>query len=148
MKTNHEPPNSIDEYIAESDPKVQPILKKIRSIVRKLAPKATERISYGMPCFRLEGDFFYFAAFKAHIGLFPPVRGDAQLMKDVARYAGPKGNLRLPLDERIPYGLITRIIKAQVQENLRRAHERGMKNKRQTGGQKSTAKKLRIVKTR
>lgn len=132
MRANHEPAKSISEYIAQSDPKVQPILKKIHAIVKKVAPKATERISYGMPCFRLEGDFFYFAAFKAHIGLFPPVRGDAQLMKDVAPYAGPKGNLRLPLDERIPYGLITRIVKAQVQEDLRRAHERGTKNKRGT----------------
>jgi uncharacterized protein YdhG (YjbR/CyaY superfamily) len=49
------------------------------------------------------------------------VRGDAQLMKDVSVYAGPKGNLRFPLNERIPYGLISRIVKARVRENLQRS---------------------------
>lgn len=145
MKSDNAP-KSVDEYIAQSSPKAQPILERIRATVRKAAPKATERISYRMPAFRLEGDFFYFAAFKEHIGLFPPVRGDAQLMKDISPYAGPKGNLRFPLDERIPYGLISRIVKAQVQENLRCAEERKTKTKRQTVGQKSTVKTRRVVK--
>jgi uncharacterized protein YdhG (YjbR/CyaY superfamily) len=146
LKTGGERPKSIDDYIAQSSPEAQPILEKIRAIVRKAAPKATERISYRMPAFRLEEDFFYFAAFKEHIGLFPPVRGDDQLMKDISRYAGPKGNLRFPLDERIPYGLISRIVKAQVRENLRRAEERRAKTKRRPLGQKSTVKKHRIAK--
>jgi uncharacterized protein YdhG (YjbR/CyaY superfamily) len=29
-----------------------------------------------------------------------------------------KGNLRFPLDQPIPYGLITRIVKARAKENL------------------------------
>ena len=53
----------------------------------------------------------YFAAFKGHIGLYPPARGDAALEKAVAAYANEKGNLRFPLDRRIPYGLIGRITK-------------------------------------
>jgi uncharacterized protein YdhG (YjbR/CyaY superfamily) len=121
MKTDLEPPKTIDEYIAQSAPNVRPILEKIRALVRKAAPNAKERISYRIPNFTLEGDLIYFAAFKEHIGLYPPVRGDAQLMKDVSVYAGPKGNLRFPLNERIPYGLISRIVKARVRENLQRS---------------------------
>jgi uncharacterized protein YdhG (YjbR/CyaY superfamily) len=146
LKTNNEPPQSVDEYIAQCSPEVQTILEKIHAIIRKAAPKARERISYRMPAFSLEGDFVYFAAFKGHIGLFPPVRGDAQLMKDIARYAGPKGNLRFPLDERIPYGLISRIVKAQVRENLRRAEERKTKSRRQAARQKSSVKTRRVKK--
>ena len=59
----------------------------------------------------------YFAAFKNHIGLYPPVR-DPSLKKAAAKYAGEKGNLRFPLDRPIPYGLIARIVKARVKENL------------------------------
>ena len=92
-----------------------------------------------MPAFNLNGDIVYFAAFKQHIGLFPPVpRGDAQLIKDASVYAGPKGNLRFPLDQRIPYGLITRVVKAQVQANLRRAEARRTKNKRPPAAKGST----------
>ena len=65
-----------------------------------------------------------------HIGLFPPVRGDEKLMRDVARYRGPKGNLKLPLDEPIPYGLIGRIVKARLKEQQARSPaKRGTKKR-------------------
>jgi len=38
------------------------------------------------------------------------VKGDAALEKAVAPYAGEKGNLRFPLDQKIPYALISRIV--------------------------------------
>jgi len=107
---------TIDEYIATFPPDVRAILKKIRATIRKAAPAATERISYRMPAFALERDLVYFAAFKQHIGFYPPVKGDAKLKADLAVYAGEKGNLRFPLDEPIPYGLIGRIVKARARE--------------------------------
>ena len=116
---------SVDDYIAACPPKVRAILRRIRSTVRKAAPDAEERISYRMPSFTLNGTLVYYAAFKNHIGLYPPVRGDAKLLKDVAKYANEKGNLRFPLDAPIPYGLIGRIVKARAKENLRMADARG-----------------------
>ena len=56
----------------------------------------------------------YFAAFKNHVGLYPPVKGDTALLKAVAPYAGEKGNLRFPLDQPIPYELIERIVKLRA----------------------------------
>lgn len=111
---------SIDEYIAAFPPDVQAMLQKIRTTVAKAVPKAQEKISYRIPAFALDGDVIYFAAFKKHIGVFPPVR-DAKLKKEVARYAGPKGNLQFPLTQRIPYALIGRIAKARAKENAARA---------------------------
>ena len=119
--TGRSTPKNIDEYIAGFSPEVQAILKKIRSTIRKAAPKATEKISYQMPAFTLERDLIYFAAFKKHIGLYPPVRGDQKLKQDAAPYAGEKGNLKFPLDEPIPYALIGRIVKARVKEQRERA---------------------------
>jgi uncharacterized protein YdhG (YjbR/CyaY superfamily) len=116
--------HTIDEYIAAFPPKVQAILKKIRLTARKAAPQAEEKISYRMPAFFQDGVLIYFAAFKQHIGVFPPVRGDALLQKQLARYRGPKGNLKFPLDEPIPYGLITKIVKARLNENLKRVRKR------------------------
>jgi uncharacterized protein YdhG (YjbR/CyaY superfamily) len=110
-------PGTIDEYIEAFSPKVQAILKKFRSTVRNAAPQAEEKISYRMPAFFQNGILIYFAAFKEHIGVYPPVRGNAELDKALARYRGEKGNLQLPLDEPIPYGLITKIVKFKVKEN-------------------------------
>ena len=110
---------SIDEYIAACDPGVQPILKKLRATIRRAAPKnAEEIISYRIPALKLHGMLVYFAAFKKHIGLFPPVRGDAKLEAAVKKYAGPKGNLRFAVDEPIPYALIARIVRFRARQNL------------------------------
>ena len=116
-------PSTIDEYIAGFKPEIQAVLRKIRSTVRKAAPAAQEKISYRIPCFAQDGILVYFAAFKNHIGLFPPVKGDAKLKRAVSSYAGPKGNLKFPLDEPIPYALIARIVKARVKENRERSKQ-------------------------
>ncbi len=119
-------PSTIDEYIAAAPPEVRPILARVRETIRKAAPRAQEKISYQIPTFTLEGNLVHFAAFKKHIGLYPPV-GDRKLRAEAAIYAGEKGNLRFPLDKPIPYALITKIVKARVTENQKRAEERKKK---------------------
>ena len=114
----------MDDYIAAFSPNVRAILQKIRLTIQKAAPRAVEAISYGMPTFRLEGNLVHFAAFKHHIGLYPPAKGDKQIEKEAAIYAGPKGNLRFPLDEPIPYALIRKIVKMRVKQNQERARAR------------------------
>ena len=121
------PPKSIDEYIAASPAAVQPILQKIRKTLAAAAPEAQEVISYRMPAFRQSGILVYFAAFKAHIGLYPPVRGDAALEAALARYAGPKGNLKFPLDQPIPYDLIERVVRLRVKQDRSLGAAKGKK---------------------
>ena len=122
-----QPPNDIDEYIAKFDPDVRDILQKVRETVSAAAPDATEVISYQMPAFKLKGILVYFAAWKEHIGLYPPIAGDESIEKAVARYAGPKGNLQFPLNEPIPYKLIARIAKLRVKQNLAKAEAKRKK---------------------
>ncbi|MFI5181398.1 MAG: iron chaperone [Thermoanaerobaculia bacterium] len=114
-------PTSIDEYILASPDEVQPILEKIRRTIRAAAPGAQQLISYRMPAFRLHGILVYFAAFRDHIGLYPPVSGDAKLEKALLPYAGPKGNLKFPLDRPIPYALIKRVMLLRVKQATARA---------------------------
>ena len=123
-------PKTIDEYIAAFSPDVQAILQKIRSTIRSAAPDAEEMISYRIPAFTQNGILVYFAAFKNHIGLYPPIKADAALEKAIAKYAGEKGNLRFPLDEPIPYGLITGIAKLRVKQNMAKAAAKKAKRKK------------------
>lgn len=118
MAGKQKTPRDIDDYVSGFAPDVQRVLQRIRATVRKAAPAAEETISYQIPAFTQNGVLVYFAAFKTHIGLYPPVRGDAAIQKAVAPYAGEKGNLRFPLDEPIPYALITRIVKLRLRQNL------------------------------
>lgn len=111
----------ISGYIATFPPGVQKILRKIRATVAATAPGASEKISYRMPAFAQDGTLIYFAAFKNHIGVFPPVSGDPRLERSLSRYMGPKRNLKFPLDEPVPYHLIKRIVSLRLRQNLAKA---------------------------
>lgn len=117
----------IDEYIARYPKDVQTILKKIRTTIRKAAPGAEEAISYQMPAFNFRGYLIYFAAYKNHIGIYPVPRDVAEFKEELAQYEGGKGTLRLPLDQPIPYDLITRIVKFRVKQNLEKAARKAKK---------------------
>jgi uncharacterized protein YdhG (YjbR/CyaY superfamily) len=114
-------PDNIDEYIMASPATVRPILREMRRVIRAAAPEAEEVISYRMPAFKQRGILVYFAAFRSHVGLFPPVRGDAKLARALAPYAGPKGNLKFPLDRPVPYALIRRVVRLRVKQDSAKA---------------------------
>lgn len=87
-------------------------LVQIQAEVERRVPGAARCIAYQMPAFRRGKVFFHFAAFKRHIGVYPPVNHDAALIDATARYRGPKGNLSFPLDEPLPLDLIGRVAEA------------------------------------
>jgi uncharacterized protein YdhG (YjbR/CyaY superfamily) len=126
MKTAQKAPRNIDEYIAGFPQDVQEILEKMRVSIRKAAPEAEEAIKYQMPTFVLMGNLVHFAAWKKHIGFYASTSNET-LTDELSVYAGPKGSLKFPLDKPIPFGLITKIVKFRVKENLERAHARGKK---------------------
>ena len=120
-------PKNIDGYIAGFPKDIQEILQEIRMTIRKAAPDAEETIKYDMPTFILNGNLVYFAAFKKHIGFYPPITGSEELKNELSAYEGPKGSLKFPLDKPIPYDLISKIVTVRVKENLERAKARGEK---------------------
>lgn len=109
---------SVDEYLTGVPPRARRVLKEIRRIVKRRVPAATETISYRMPAFRLERIFIYYAAFKEHIGIYPPVRPSKALAKALAPYLGPKGNLKFPLDRPMPYRLIAQVVEALSRQRV------------------------------
>jgi uncharacterized protein YdhG (YjbR/CyaY superfamily) len=114
MTPVRQPPKSVDAYIAGFPAHVQLVLQRIRRTIRAEAPRAEEVISYGIPMFKFDTPLVYFAAFKKHVGFYPPVVGSTALLKQAAPYKGPKGNLKFPLDEPMPYELIRRLVRARL----------------------------------
>lgn len=101
-----------DDYIASCQVEVQPLLRALQARVESLLPHATRCVRYQMPAFKATNVFFYFAAFKKHIGIYPPVKNDADLIRDLAPYRGAKGNLSFTLNQPLPMPLIDRVILA------------------------------------
>ena len=110
--------HSIDEYIDTFPENVQTILKQVRKTIKAAAPKAGEKISYGIPTFTLNGKYLiYFAGWKHHISIYPIPVGDESFNEEVAQYVSGKGTLKFPIDNPMPLKLITKIVKLKVAEN-------------------------------
>lgn len=124
MKARPAVPQDIDAYLASFPLEVQESLQQVRKAIQKAAPAAEETIKYQMPTFMLQGNLVHFAAWKKHIGFYHLPAADAALRKELAGYAGPKGSLKFPLNQPIPLGLIGKLVKLRVQENLRQAAAR------------------------
>jgi uncharacterized protein YdhG (YjbR/CyaY superfamily) len=107
---------NIDDYLKSFEPDSKLILEEIRKLIQVKVPNAKETISYQLPAFKLRRTFIYFAAFKKHIGIYPPVKGDKTLTDALLPYAGEKGNLKFPLDQPMPYELIGRVVVALAKQ--------------------------------
>ena len=112
---------NIDEYIAGFAPDVQAILRKIRQTIRDAAPDAQETINYAIPTFTLNGNLVHFAAFDKHIGFYPTPGGLEQFKQELSGYKGAKGSVQFPLDQPMPYALITKIVTFRVNEQIEKA---------------------------
>jgi uncharacterized protein YdhG (YjbR/CyaY superfamily) len=111
----------IDGCISTFPPGTQKLLKLLRATIRKAAPKAEEKISYGIPTFHLNGNLVHFSGYKNHIGFYPGASGIKHFKKELSPYKNSKGSVQFPLDKPLPLALITKIVKFRVKENLGKA---------------------------
>lgn len=100
----------ISQYIASQDSKQKETLIRIRKLIKKLLPDAEERMSYGVPSFRLQGKSILYAAFKKHVGIYPEPELIEFFKQELKKYETAKGTIKFNLDEPIPYDLIEKIV--------------------------------------
>ena len=108
---------NVDEYIAAFPKDVQLLLEKLRSTIKKAAPKAEEGISYQMPAYKYFGMLVFFAGYKSHIGFYPTPAGIEAFKKELSGYDGAKGSIQFPIDKPLPLSLVTKIVKFKIKEN-------------------------------
>lgn len=118
---------NIDEYIATFPEDIQQILRQMRAVIHAAAPEAEEAISYAMPTFKLNGNLVHFAAFKNHIGFYPTPSGTEAFQQQLSPYKAAKGSVQFPLNQPIPYDLVTQIVKFRVQETQAKAEAKKKK---------------------
>ena len=106
------PFKSHEDYMASQSAEVRGLLEQIQKKVEARIPGAERTISYNMPAYKKERTFFYFAAFKKHIGIYPPVTEDLAIIDATRAHRGPKGNLSFPYSEGLPLALIGRVAAA------------------------------------
>ena len=117
--------DSIDEFISNYPQDIQLLLGKIRTTIIKAAPGVSEKISYGIPTFVLNGNLVHFAPYKNHIGFYPSPSGIRAFQEELSIYKFSKGAVQFPIDKPLPLKLISKIVKFRVKENLGRTKAKG-----------------------
>ncbi len=113
-------PTSIEAYVAALPPKTKKLVTQLQSVIRKAAPGATEKLSYGMPTFALAGkNLVHVAGFEGHVGLYGARA--MELEGELAKYQTGKGTLRFELDAPLPVKLVQQLVKLRVAENVEEA---------------------------
>jgi uncharacterized protein YdhG (YjbR/CyaY superfamily) len=117
MRKALEVPATIDEYIADFPEDVQARLEKLRATIRKSAPGATEKISYRIPTYYLNGNLVHFAGYEHHIGFYPGARGIADFREELKQYKSGKGSVQFPHDQPLPLRLVAEITRFRARQN-------------------------------
>jgi uncharacterized protein YdhG (YjbR/CyaY superfamily) len=116
MNKTHKPID-VDAYIAAAPKEVQGKLKELRAVIKKIAPTAVERISYGIPYYDYHGRLVYFSHWKAHLGLYIPTPVIEEHESELETYETTKATVRFPLDKKLPVALIKKLVKARMKKN-------------------------------
>lgn len=114
-------PQTVDEYLLNFPGQTRAKLEQVRSLILKQAPGATEKISYKMPGYFLNGVLVYFAGYQHHIGFYPGGKALSSFQKEVAPFVHAKGSVQFPLTKPLPLALIKKITAFRLAENLMKA---------------------------
>jgi uncharacterized protein YdhG (YjbR/CyaY superfamily) len=109
---------TVDGYLATLPEDARVALAKLRKTIKVAAPKATEVISYQIPTFKHQGMLVAFAAFEGHCGFY--IMSEKVLQNHAAelkQYELNKASIRFPASMPLPAGLVTKLVKARIEEN-------------------------------
>lgn len=104
-----ERPKTVAEYLCAAPPEAQPHLKRLRAILRAVAPKATETLKWGNPFFIEPRFVFAYSAHKAHLSFAPGTGVLAEFRDELAPHQSTTHFLKIRYAEIMPEDLIRRI---------------------------------------
>lgn len=111
----------IDDYLAQVPEGQRALLQELRDAMRKLLPNSEEAISYGLPCFKVDGKVVGgFAANKNFCSYYPFAGATLGLLqKDLEGYSQTLSALHFTAEK----PLTKKIIKLLVDTKLRQIAE-------------------------
>lgn len=109
--------NSIDDYIAEFPVAARGALEELRALIQGAASDATEKMSYAIPTYDLNGEHLvHFAGYEEHVGFYPTPSAIEAFRDELQPYKTAKGSVRFPLNKPLPAELITRMVEFRVRQ--------------------------------
>jgi len=111
----------IDRHLSTFSDQQRASLENLVEILRALLPGAEECMSYGMPCFKVNGKAVVgFDGFRHHNSYFPHSGSVLEHVPVPAWCETTKGALRFPIDRRLPKTLVRSLVRARMNEIVER----------------------------
>lgn len=114
------PFSTVEEYIAGYDKDVALRMETLRKMILDCSPEITEKISWGMATFVLNGNLVHFSGETKHMGFHPAPSGIEAFRERLSNFKCSKGTIQLPYDKPMPYELLREITMFRVQEQKKR----------------------------
>jgi uncharacterized protein YdhG (YjbR/CyaY superfamily) len=109
-------PATVDEYINSAPAFAREKLKEIRSLLKKVAPNATELIKWGSPVFMENRILFSYSAHKTHINFMPTGPAMEPFMEELSDFISGKDTIQIPYDRPLPEKLIQKIAENRIKD--------------------------------
>lgn len=111
------PARTVGKYLASLPSGQRKALKKLRAQIKAAAPKATERISYGIPIFFQNGMLVAYAGFKNYCSfVVMATKAMKTYKKELEPYEKTRGTIHFTPEKPIPAALVKKIVKLRVKE--------------------------------
>lgn len=109
--------STVDEYVASFSDDIQTRMITIRNIIKKVAPHALEKISWGAPTYYLNGYFVQYAGYKKHIGFYTTPTTIEAFKEELTQYkTNTKNTVQFPHNMPLPGDLIERMVEYRTKE--------------------------------
>lgn len=110
--------SSVDEYFQQCSPVQQARLSQLMQLIEQAIPQATQKISYNIPTFYLQGNVIHVAAYANHIGLYPGAATIAAFATELGGLVWAKGSVQFAHSKPLPIDLIERMVAHRVEMHL------------------------------
>ena len=102
-------PTTVDEYIKAAPKEAQEMLREIRAVLKKVAPKAREALKWGSPVFEEGRILFSYSAHKSHLNFSPTGPAMKPFKAELAKFKTGKDTIQFPYDKPLPKALIRKV---------------------------------------
>jgi uncharacterized protein YdhG (YjbR/CyaY superfamily) len=112
-------PEEIGAYLEPLPDEIRSALERVRNIIRETVPECTERVSYGIPIFRLQRDLVGISAQKGHCSLHsmsPPLMSAMSEELEGFRVSG--ATIHFTPERPLPAELVDKIVRERIKELL------------------------------
>ena len=116
-KAGRHAPEEIDAHLETLPDDIRSTLERVREIIRESAPQCTERVSYGIPIFRVQKDLVGISSQKQHCSLHTMSPALVETMREELKGTRVSGaTIHFTPDKPLRREFIENIVRARIAE--------------------------------